>query len=176
MQVLPGQQAVYLKYNSCVDTGGFQQLAAQALAALRRHPGYRLIVDLRDNLGGASAPFVSLVDGIAADPAVNSPGRIIGLVNQFTDSAATVDANELRQMTHAVLIGMPPMDPLDGFGDIATFPLPHSGIVVQYTTARINTSGQEWGMPQIIVAPTPAQAASGADPVLAEALSYGRPG
>jgi len=107
---------------------------------------------------------------------VNAPGRIIGLVNQFTDSAATVDASELRQMTHAMLIGVPPMDPLDRFGDEATFYLPHSGITVQYTTARINTSGHDWGTPQITVAPTPAQIISGTDPVLAEALSYARPG
>ena len=60
---------MYLKYNSCVDTNGFQQLAKQALAMLRRHRGYRLIVDLRDNLGGNSAPFMPLAEGIAADPA-----------------------------------------------------------------------------------------------------------
>lgn len=175
MQVLPRQQAVYLKYNSCLDTSGFQQLAAQALTVLRHHPGYRLIVDLRDNLGGDSEPFTPLVGGIAADPALNARGRVIGLVNQFTDSSATVDANELRQMTHAVLIGVPPMDPLDSFGNEAAFPLPHSGIMIQYTTARINTSGQDWGMPQITVTTTPAQVMAGADPVLAEALSYGRP-
>jgi hypothetical protein len=60
LRILPGQHAVYLKYNQCVDTAGFQQLAGQALAILKRNPGYRLIVDLRDNLGGDTTPFQSL--------------------------------------------------------------------------------------------------------------------
>jgi hypothetical protein len=67
------------------------------------------------------------------------------------------------------------MDPLDGFGDVATFRLQHSGIAVQYTTARINTTGQDRGIPQITVAPAPAQVIAGADPVLTRALSYPRP-
>jgi len=53
MRVLPAQHAVYLRYNQCVSDNGFQRLAARALALLRAHPDYRLIVDLRDNGGGA---------------------------------------------------------------------------------------------------------------------------
>jgi hypothetical protein len=175
MKLLPGQDAVYLKYNDCLSTTGFQQLAAQAVAILAREPGYRLIVDLRDNGGGDSAPFQSLIEDITASSAINRRGRIFGLVNTGTDSSATADAQNLKSETNAILIGTPPADPLDGYGDEATFQLPHSDVVIQYTTALINTSGQDWGMPQVTVAPTPAQVMAGEDPVLAEALSYGRP-
>jgi C-terminal processing protease CtpA/Prc len=104
--VLPAQHAVYLKYNQCRDDSGFQRLTAQALALLRAHPDDRLIVDLRDNPGGDSGPFQSLTAGIAASPALRAPGRVIGLVNEFTDSAATVDAQSLKQ-AGTVLIGQP---------------------------------------------------------------------
>jgi hypothetical protein len=176
MKVLPDQDAVYLKYNQCLSTTGFQQLAARALAILASHPGYRLIVDLRDNGGGDSAPFQSLVSGITANSAINRQGRVFGLVNGYTDSSATVDAQNLKTGTNAILIGTPPADPVDEWGNDASFQLPHSHVVIGYTTAVINATRQDWGMPRITVAPTPAQVMAGQDPVLAAALSYGRPG
>ena len=57
--------ATYLKYNRCLPGTGFQRFAAQALALLRTHRDYRLIVDLRDN-GGVSGPFRALLDGLGS--------------------------------------------------------------------------------------------------------------
>jgi len=171
MRILPAQHAVYLKYNQCVSNNGFQQLATRALALLRARPDYRLIVDLRDNGGGNTGPFQSLISGIQADPRLAAPGRVIGLVNQFTDSSATLDAYSLGQ-TGAELIGQAPADPIDEWGNERTFTLPGSGLVVQYTSAVVNQSGTPLGLPDIVVKPTLAQTLAGDDPVLAAALSY----
>jgi hypothetical protein len=124
MRILAGRRAVFLKYNQCVDDDGFQRLAARAIAVLRAHPGYRLIVDLRNNGGGDSYPFQALVDGIQAVTAINQPGRVIGLVNQFTDSSATVDAQSLKAGTKAVLIGQAVADPIDAWGNEQFLTLP----------------------------------------------------
>lgn len=171
LQVMPTRHAVYLKYNQCLPDAGFQRLAAQALGLLRAHPDYRLIVDLRDNLGGASLPFDSLITGLAGDPRLSAPGRVFGLVNQFTDSSATVDAEHLKD-AGAILIGQPPADPLDSWGDGRTFRLPRSGLLVGYTTAAINKDGFPWGIPEVVVEPTLTDILTGDDPVLAAALSY----
>jgi hypothetical protein len=171
MRVLAAQHAVYLKYNRCLPGTGFQRLAARALALLRTHPGYRLVVDLRDNDGGGTAPFGSLISGIRADSRLGAPGRVIGLVNQFTNSSATLDAQALKQ-AGAVLIGQAPADPIDAWGDEQAFQLPGSGIVVRYTSAVINQSRMLLGMPDIVIEPTLAQTLAGDDPVLAAALSY----
>jgi hypothetical protein len=162
---------VYLKYNQCLSGSGFQQLAAQALAQLTTHPDYRLIVDLRNNLGGDSGPFQSLTSAIMASSQLRTRGRIIGLVNQFTDSSATVDAHSLQQ-AGAVLIGQPPEDPIDEWGGEQTFQLPWYGIVIQYTSAKVNSAATPMGMPNVVVEPTLAQILAGDDPVLAAALSY----
>ena len=66
LTVLPAQHAVYLKYNQCLDGDGFQALAAQALDILSAHPDYRLIIDLRDNEGGSTEPFSSVIADIRA--------------------------------------------------------------------------------------------------------------
>ncbi len=177
MQVLGPEHAVYLKYNQCLSNDGFQQLAARALAAVRQHPGYRLIVDLRDNGGGASGPFGALIAGIVADPSLNQPGRIFGLVNDLTDSSASLDATALGQQTQALLIGQQAADPVDEFGDDSgLLKLPHYGICIQYTTAVVNPNEARMGIPDIIVAPTQRDWLTGTDPVLAAALSYGRTG
>lgn len=172
LQVLPAQDAVYLKYNECLDNNGFQRLAARALAILAQHPGYRLIVDLRGNLGGDSTPFQALISGIRADPAIDRPGRVIGLVDHFTDSSATIDAQSLSQETRAVLIGEDPLDPLDGYGNDMTFQLPASGFTVQYTTVILNPKRIPWGIPAVRIAPSLSQVLAGEDPVLAAALAY----
>ena len=175
LRVLDRQRAVYLKYNRCLPGTGFQKVANRALADLRAHPGYRLIVDLRNNPGGDSRPFQSLISGIRADPAINRRGRIFGLVNDFTASSATVDTYNLGHETNALLIGQPAADPIDEFGnDNQLLRLPHYGVVVQYTTAVINAARVRFGIPDIGVAPTLHDWLTGQDPVLAMALAYGR--
>jgi hypothetical protein len=175
LRVLDRQRAVYPKYNQCLTGPGFPRLAARALAVLRQHPAYRLIVDLRDNLGGDSQPFRALVHGIWADPAINRQGRIFGLINDFTASSAALDSHTLRQSTNALLIGQQAADPIDQFGnDSKELQLPHYGVHIQVTTAVINPARTRYGIPDIEVAPTPRDWLTGQDPVLARALSYGR--
>ncbi len=177
LQVLAAQQAVYLKYNDCLSSAGFQQIADQALAVLRQHPEYRLIVDLRDNPGGDSDPFQTLIDGITANSAINQRGRVFGLINQQTDSAATVDAGNLSQQTNATMIGQPVEDPIDEYGDDdGVLKLPYWGVSVQYTTAVVNRTGVPLVGPDITVAPTIQQVLAGQDPVLQAALDYGSGG
>jgi hypothetical protein len=101
LRILARQRAVYLKYNKCLPGAGFGRLAARALAVLRAHPAYRLMVDLRENSGGYLEPFGPLLRGIWDDRASNVRGRIFGLINDFTASAATYDSYVLRQATNA---------------------------------------------------------------------------
>jgi hypothetical protein len=176
LRILSSQHAVYLKYNECLNDNGFQQLAAQAFAVLRQQPSYRLIVDLRDNSGGDTEPFTSLIDGLTADPALHRRDRIFGLVNQYTDSSATLDANSLSQVPNAVLIGQQPGDPIDEYGNESSFTLPHSGLTVIYTTKVVNDPRRRLAAPDIVVAPTIRQVLTGVDPVLDTALNYDLPG
>jgi hypothetical protein len=173
LRVLGRQRVVYLKYNHCLSGAGFGRLAARALAVLRAHPAYRLVVDLRDNLGGDSQPFGALVGGIWAEPAINRRGRIFGLINDFTASSAAVDSYSLRQTTNALLIGQQVATPITEFGDARELRLPHYGVLVAVTTAVANPAQTRYGIPDIAVAPTLSDWLAGKDPVLAEALAYG---
>jgi len=171
LKVLPAQHAVYLKYNQCLSGYGFQRLAQQALALLKAHSDYRLIVDFRDNGGGDQEPFLSsLITGLQDSPQI-SPTRIIGLVNQYTASSATDDAQALKHQG-AALIGQTTAMSLGTWGNDATLVLPGSGISIGYTTAVINGSMTPSATPTVTVQPSLAQLMDGTDPVLAAALSY----
>jgi hypothetical protein len=175
LQILAGQRIVYLKYNQCLPGAGFERLAARALAVLQAHPAYRLVVDLRNNLGGNSQPFAALINGIMADPAINRRGRIFGLINDFTGSSAALDSYELRLATNALLIGQHAADPIDEFGNSnRILRLPHYGVQIQVTTAVINPGPTRYGIPDIVVAPTLSDWLAGQAPVLAKALAYAR--
>jgi hypothetical protein len=176
LSILARQRAVYLKYNNCLhlpDTG-FQRLAARALAVLRAHPAYRLVVDLRDNLGGDDQPFGALLSGIWSDRAINRRGRIFGLINDFTASAAAHDSYNLRVTSNALLVGQQVATPISEFGGGHALRLPHYEVLIQVTTADVNPAQTRWGIPDIVVAPTLHDWLTGHDPVLAEALAYGR--
>jgi hypothetical protein len=161
MRVLAAQHAVYLKYNQCLSGNGFRRLANRALAVLLAHRDYRMIIDLRDNPGGDSGPLQFWLAGAShAHRQLRTPGRLIGLVNQFTDSSGTVDAQSLKD-AGALILGQPPADPIDHWGWIQTFRLPASGITIEYTTHVVYPSGQVAGIPDIVVAPTLAQTLAG---------------
>lgn len=124
-------------------------------------------------MGGDTGPFGSLVNDIKADPQLDRPGRIIGLVNQFTYSAARTDVVALH-LAHVLLMGVPPEDPIDEYGDDQAFQLPDPDITIVYTGGVVNTTGAAEGTPDIVIAPTLRQVLAGQDPVLAAALGYGR--
>ncbi len=136
---------------------------------LNRNPSYRLIIDPRDNIGGDTGPFGSLVNDIRAHRQLDRPGRIIGLVNQFTYSAARTDAVVLH-LAHVLLMGVLPEDPIDEYGDDQAFQLPDSDITIVYTRGVVNAKGAAEGTPDIVIAPTPRQVLAGQDRVLAAAL------
>ena len=173
LRILARQRAVYLKYNKCLPGAGFGPLAARALAALRAHPAYRLVVDLRENSGGYVEPFGPLLRGIWDDRAINVRGRIFGLINDSTASAATYDSYVLRQATNALLIGQQTADPRQKFSDARLLKLPHHDVRIQVTRIINNPSQTRHGIPDIVVAPTLSDWLAGRDPVLAKALAHG---
>jgi hypothetical protein len=85
-----------------------------------------------------------------------------------------VDARPIAQVLSRLraVIGQQASDPIDEFGnDSHLLHLPHYGVLVQVTTAVINSTQIRYGIPAIKVAPTLADWLTGRDPVLARALA-----
>ena len=159
--------------SSCCCATFPQRLARKSLVIFCYHPQHRLNADLRRNGGDSDVPFRTLINGIRADPAINRPGRLFGLIDGETDSSATLDANSLGARTNALLIGQEVEDPVDTYGNnTGLLTLPHSHLPAIYTTKVVHPSGNRLATPDIVVTPTVSQVLAGTDPVLDRALSY----
>ncbi len=162
---LPDEDAVYLRYRRCADRAGFAVVASEALALLDARPSARLVVDVRENPGGASIVIEPLLDGIRARTAGH---RTFVLTDSGTYSSATRNARDLRALG-ATLVGEPTGDSIGGWGEVRSFELPNSGIRVQVST-YLFPGDHEPVVPDLQVLTSVAAWLAGEDPVLQAAL------
>ncbi|MEP6865045.1 MAG: hypothetical protein ABJE66_30795 [Deltaproteobacteria bacterium] len=126
---------LYLAYNRCADdprVGPFDKFAAVTLAYVDGHHIDRFVIDLRNNGGGNSRIIDPLLDGLASRPAL--AGRVFAIIGMHTFSSAVLNAMELRRRVHATLVGGPTGGKPSHYGEVKTFELPHSKLLVQYST------------------------------------------
>lgn len=124
---------LYFAYNRCAEdpkAGPFAKLVEGTLAFVDQHPVDRFVIDLRRNSGGDSRILQPLIDGLAARPAL----RVYAIIGMHTFSSAMINAMELKRRVHATLVGGPTAGNPSGYGEIGTFVLPRSKLVVQYST------------------------------------------
>lgn len=105
-EYLPEHRAIYFQYNSCRDMPErkFSDFARELLDFVDGNPVERFIVDLRLNGGGNSAILRPLIQGLRRRPSINRPGRLFIIIGRRTFSSAILNALELRNRTHAVLV------------------------------------------------------------------------
>lgn len=172
---LADSNVVYVRYNQCLSGSGFGVIAREAAAAMRTRSGSRLVVDLRGNGGGNSAPFGALLRAIHNSPSLDQPGRIVGLIGRGTFSSATLNAVELRTETHAVLIGEPTGDPANQWGNQRNLVLTDY-LPVHYSTHYFDPAaryhGKPYVSPDLVIPTTLADLLQGKDPVLSAALQH----
>jgi hypothetical protein len=126
---------IYFAYNACADdprVGPFSTFAASTLAFVDQQPVDRFVIDLRRNSGGNSEIINPLIDGLANRPA--RAGRVFVIIGMHTFSSAMLNAMTLKRRLHATLVGGPTAGTPSGYGEVQTFALPRSGLVVQYST------------------------------------------
>jgi hypothetical protein len=107
----PERGAVYLQYNRCWDQTGrptFARVVDSLFAYLDHHRGVRLVIDVRQNPGGAPRVARPLIDGILTRGELMQPGRVLVLVGRRTFSAALTNVCELRRRAHASTVGERP--------------------------------------------------------------------
>lgn len=138
---LPTSRTLYIKYNKGQESlslpmADFAELLAEFV---RENPVERVVMDLRNNTGGNTAVMQPLVTALAraltsgALPATLRPFVVIG---KQTFSAGMLNAIQFKQLG-ATLIGEPTGGKPGGFGEMHTFKLSNSGLVVSHSTRMI---------------------------------------
>ena len=133
---IPEHHAIYLAYNQCAEAPDLpMEKFVDALdRAINKLNPDKLIIDLRNNGGGNSAILRPLILYLADHPALNDPDRLFVLIGRRTFSSAQMNALELDQQTNATLVGEPTGGKPNHFGEVRSFTLPNSGILIQHST------------------------------------------
>ncbi|QDV90122.1 Peptidase family S41 [Phycisphaerae bacterium RAS2] len=177
--------AMYLAYNTCSGFGEFRTLCDAMFTGIPTGDGpdakkWRLIIDLRRNGGGNSMVIDAMYPHLLWRPALREPGHLLVLIGRGTFSSAMMNAIQLRQRYGAVLIGEPTGGSPNAYGEIKPLTLPHSKLVVMYSTNYFSLvdGDVQTVTPDVLVEPTIADVLAGKDPVLDAALQFvqARPG
>ncbi len=150
----PNGPVLYLKYASC-DYEALPLLKS-VLRELERGSAERLIIDLRHNGGGASAPgtwFAHRLSGIAA---LKKAGKIYVLIGADTFSSGLWLAVDLMASTPALFAGQAIPESPDSYGEVGRFALPRSGLVIGHsTTFHRYAAGKRLRLKEGLIYPDP---------------------
>jgi len=158
---------LYIQYNNCADDAAkpfvkFSQEVERAIGA--RHPK-RIVVDLRHNGGGDSRVIEPLVAVLK-----NQRGaRVFAIIGRNTFSSGFMAAHDLRHSAHAILVGEATGQKPNSYGEVRTFELPNSKLVVSHSTKyfKLAEKGDPPAyVPDHAVAMTSAALQAGRDPVM----------
>lgn len=175
----PDTGVLLLEYNFCAERDDlpFSEFSKDFLDTIAANPVKRVVIDLRLNAGGDSSILDPLINKLAAMPDVNQPGNLYVLIGRATFSSAVLNAMSLRNKTDAILIGEPSGGKPNHYGEVKSFTLPNSGLVVQYSTNYFTTTEGDPDSiyPDIEASQTYADYLDGYDPALALAADGALP-
>lgn len=133
----PTNRTLYVSYRAVVnpDHGlGNEAFWRQVFAMADSLPLARLVLDIRENLGGNSFYNRQVTRGIVARPALDRPDRFFVITGARTFSAAMNLSRDLEHWTNATFVGEPTGNAMYFYGDHQLVPLPSSGISVAVST------------------------------------------
>jgi C-terminal processing protease CtpA/Prc len=165
---------LYVRYLRCQDATGFAAFVQELASTARSAPANRVVLDLRGNGGGSTAVVQPFVDWVRSSP-LNVRGRFFVIVDRGTFSSGMDAAIQLAGPTRATLVGEPTGGKPNSYGEVKTFQLGNSGLVVQYATEYFSlVPGNPPSLePAVRIEPSFADYAAARDPVL-DAIVAGR--
>ena len=172
---IAGAQTLYFQYNLCQNRTDlpFNQFLQQMQQFVATHQVNKLVIDLRNNVGGDSSIIQPLINALATDPGFNRSDRLFVIVGRLTISSGLLNAINLRQQTHATFVGEATGGKPNHFGEVGSFVLPNSRLRVTYAKKFFSTvQGDPASLfPDTTVELSSADYFAGRDPVLENILS-----
>ena len=134
-EYLPATQTLYFQFNIADNAPigpTFHHFADSLLAFTGSHAVETTIVDLRLNSGGNLEVARDFISDLGNNASINRSGHLFVIVGRTTFSAGLYHAAQLKQLTHAILVGEPAGDRLDYWAEGGMLVLPNSGAVIEY--------------------------------------------
>jgi len=176
---VPESRTVYVNTRAVVpapQSNTNQGLWDQVFALVDTAPVGRLVLDLRENLGGNGGLNRYPVQQILRRPALDQPDRLFVIIGRRTFSAAQQFTNLLEGWTRATLVGEPTGQQPSQYGDHRPLVLPNSHLTVQISTIfhqAPNAFDRRAFVPPSIYTPLTSTAyRRGQDPALSAILTH----
>jgi hypothetical protein len=125
---------LYLKYNSFDNPISFPRYSDKFWQMVDDSSVEYLIIDFRDNAGGATICFDRFFGYLLEHDNINRTNHLYVLVNRGSFSSAKYYAVTMRRETIAILVGEEMGGAPNSYGEVRTFRLPNSGVRVSYST------------------------------------------
>jgi hypothetical protein len=140
-QYLQESRTVYFKYNACrnMPDKDLPTFGRELITFINEHNVDKLVIDLRNNLGGNSQLLDEFIKDIEHCEKINKKGHLYVVTGRETFSSALLNLFSLKGKTKAIFIGEPTGGKPNCYGEVEKFKLKNSGITICYSTKYYRT-------------------------------------
>lgn len=175
-QYLPSMRIVYAQIDEIADGDRrFAEFVIEIVSEAERLNA-KLVIDLRNNFGGAGALNRTLVLAVLQSAELNQYGRTFILIGPRTFSAAQMLSNTLETYSRVLFVGEPTGARPDHFGDSSKNQLENSGLTFRVSTLHWSSffanDGRDALYPDLPAPWTSHAYFIGDDPSIAAAAAY----
>jgi hypothetical protein len=127
---------LYFNYNSCREMQDIsvQRFTMELMEFINREDVRRLVVDLRNNLGGNSTLLEPFIKELSKCEKLNRISGIYVILGRETFSSALLNAYALKNKTKAIFIGEATGGKPNCYGEVKFFNLKNSKLQIRYST------------------------------------------
>lgn len=178
----PQERIYYMQYNTCwsreleaqyrdkekaQQLPSFKEFEERALSVLNKEQVDKIIFDIRLNGGGNSMQGTAFINKLAVFLNANPTVKTYVVLGRNTFSSAILNAMDFKRLTNAVFIGEETAGKPNHFGEVKSFQLPHSKLIVSYSTKYFKRSDQDIQTlrPDVVIESNFADFKQGVDPV-----------
>jgi hypothetical protein len=127
---------LYFNYKSCRDMQDItvEEFCMDLMKMINQEDVDRLVIDLRNNLGGNSTLLEPFISELSNCHKLNRVGGIYVILGRETFSSALLNAYALKNKTSAIFIGEATGGKPNCYGEVKSFELRNSKLQIRYST------------------------------------------
>lgn len=127
---------LYFNYKSCrnMQDISVEEFCIDLIGFINQEDVKRLVIDLRNNLGGNSTLLEPFINELIKCQKLNRVGGIFVILGRETFSSALLNAYALKNNTNAIFVGEATGGKPNCYGEVKSFELKNSRLQVRYST------------------------------------------
>ncbi len=141
-EYIADKELLYIQYNQCSSDENYpiDEFIKDVSAFIENNQVNYLLFDMRNNSGGNSNLVEPLIKKIKKDKRINKEGHLFVAIGKNTYSSAILNTLKFKEETKAILIGRKTGGSPNHYGEILSFNLPNSGLILNYSIKYFKSS------------------------------------